>query len=174
MNKNTGIIIESDGKKVVIIDVIRFQSRRGIDWKQIEEYLQKYIGKSFVITEASEKIYIGSDFPDEFSHSKDTKELKGGNIKAKANIISVIDKLIQNATNKKEFPDYNNKHGSKAQYGWYQYETYFGIPVYDGKGTLERYNIFGAKMLVRRDKSRKLYLYDFVRIKKETSKPYEQ
>ncbi len=31
-----------------------------------------------------------------------------------------------------------------------------------------------VNMLVRRDEDGKLYLYDFVRTKKETSKPHEQ
>ena len=43
-------------------------------------------GQCYEIIETSEIIYIGSDFPDEFSHSNDTKKLKGANVKAKANI----------------------------------------------------------------------------------------
>lgn len=38
---------------------------------------------------------------------------------------------------------------------------------------IERYNIFSTQMLVRCDADGKLYLYDFVRTKKETSKPLE-
>ena len=62
----------------------------------------------------------------------------------------------------------------KAKLGWYRYDTRFGIPVYDEEGQLLRYNIFHARMLVRCDKEENLYLYDFVRIKKETSDPLEQ
>ena len=40
-----------------------------------QRYLKEYIGEYFEISETSEKIYIGSDFPDEFSHSNDTKML---------------------------------------------------------------------------------------------------
>ena len=110
------IFMCSNGRKIVIIENILFQSRRGINWKKIEEHLKKYIGKHFEITETLEKIYSGSDFPDEFSHSKDTKESKGANMKAKANIISVIGELIQIATDKVEYPDYNKKHGTKAKW----------------------------------------------------------
>ena len=46
--------------------------------------------------------------------------------------------------------------------------------LYDEEGNLERYNIFEARMLVRCDADGKLYLYDLVRTKKETSKPHEQ
>ena len=80
--------------------------------------------------------------------------------------------MIEIAYNKAEYPDYSNKRGSKAKYGWYRYDTRFGLPVYDENGELERYNIFGARILIRRDKDGKLYLYDIVRTKKETSKPH--
>ena len=63
---------------------------------------------------------------------------------------------------------------AKAQFGWYRYNTRFGIPVYDEDGNLERYNIFSTRKLVRCDADGKLYLYDLVRTKKETSKPHEQ
>lgn len=66
--------------------------------------------------------------------------------------------------------DENN--GNKAKYGWYRYDTRFGIPVYNENGDLERYNIFAARLLIRCDEDGKLYLYDIVRIKKETSKPH--
>lgn len=174
MYKNINIITDLDGRKIVLINDIRFQSRKKVNWKEIEKYLKEYIGKYYEIMETSEKIYIGADFPDEFSHSNDTKSLKGANIKAKANIFPAIGELIQIAKDKSEYPDYDAKHGSKAKYGWYRYKTHFGIPVYDKNDNLYRYNIFSIKMLIRRDNDGKLYLYDFVRTKKETSKPHEQ
>lgn len=94
-------------------------------------------------------------------------------MKAKANITLAISELIQIASDKSEYPDYSNKHGAKAKFGWYHYNTRFGIPVYDEEGNLERYNIFGARVLVRCDADGKLYLYDLVRTKKETSKPHK-
>ena len=173
VQKNINIITDLNGSKIVLINDVRFQSRRKIDWGQVEGYLKEYIGEYFEIAETSEKIYIGSDFPDEFSHSKDTKNLKGNNIKAKANVTPAIKELIQIASDKAEYPDYNNRHGNKAKYGWYRYNTRFGIPVYNQDGELERYNIFSTRMLVRCDADNKLYLYDLVRIKKETSKPHK-
>ena len=167
------IVADPDGKKIVLINDVRFKSRRGIDWNEIEQYLKQYIGKCYEIIQTSEEIYIGTDFPDEYAHSKDTKSVKGANEKAKANAISVIGELIEIASDKTESPDYNMKHGNKAKYGWYRYNTRFGIPVYSEDGVLERYNIFRARIIVRRDKDGKLYLYDVVTIKKETSKPLE-
>ena len=170
MNKSVSIITDLDGSIIVLINDIRFKSRKRIDWDKIEQYLKEYIGKYFEIAETSEKIYIGSDFPDEFSHSNDTKGLKGANMKAKANVTPAIGELIQIASDKSEYPDYNSKHGVKAKFGWYRYNTRFGIPVYDEEGNLERYNIFGARMLVRCDADGKLYLYDLVRTKKRNER----
>lgn len=167
MDKSVNIITDLDGSQIVLINDIRFQSRRGVDWTQVEQYLKEYIGKYFEIVETSERVYIGSDFPDEFSHSKDTKGLKGANVKAKANITSAVAEVIQIATDKASYPDYDNKHGSKAKFGWYRYNTRFGIPVYDEDGKLVRYNIFSTRMLVRCDEDGKLYLYDLVRTKKK-------
>jgi len=52
--------------------------------------LKEYIGKYFVIAETAEKIYIGTDFPDEFASSNDRIRLKGANEKAKANMITAV------------------------------------------------------------------------------------
>lgn len=164
-------IIIIDGLKTVLINNIIFKSRRNIDWNYIESLLKCQIGKHYDILETSERIYIGTDFPDEFSHSVDTKKLKGANEKAKANTIESISQLIAIADNKTKYDDYSQKHKNKAKFGWFRYDTRFGIPVYNDNNELLRYNIFNARILVRRDIDGKLYLYDIVRIKKETSKP---
>lgn len=117
MHRNVDIITDMDGKKLVVINDIRFKSRRNIEWNEIETSLKEYIGMCFEITETSEKIYIGTDFPDEFSHSNDTKKLRGANIKAKANITFAIGELIEIASDKTEYPGYNNKYKSKAKFG---------------------------------------------------------
>lgn len=80
----------------------------------------------------------------EFCHSDDTINLKGSNEKAKANIAPVVGKLIQIANNKVQYSDYGNRHKTKAKHGWYRYDTRFGIPVYDERGELIRYNIFSV------------------------------
>lgn len=171
--RKISIIKDENGKSIVLINDVRYKSRRSIDWNEIEMYLKQYVVECFEILESSEEVYIGTDFPDEFAHSKDTKEVKGANEKAKANAVTAIDKLIEIATDKTKFPDYNNRHGDKAKFGWYRYTTRFGIPVYNEEGELEKYNIFRARILVRRDENGKLYLYDIVTIKKETSRPLE-
>ncbi len=136
------IELSRNGKSIVIINDIRFKGKRKINWDEVEIYLKEYVGNCYEIAESSEKVYIGSDFPDEFAKAKDA--------------------MILNGTN------------AKAKYGWYRYNVRFGLPVYSQDGILERYNIFSARMLVRHDADEKLYLYDILRTKKETSTPSEQ
>lgn len=78
-NGNIEIIKDAEGKNLVLVNDIRFKGHRKIDWVEVEKYLKEYIGKHFEILDTSERIYIGTDFPNEFSHSKDTKNLKGTN-----------------------------------------------------------------------------------------------
>ena len=173
MKKNLSIIKDHEGKKLVIINDIRFRGKKREEWDEIEKYLKEYIGNCYEIIETSEKIYIGKDFPDEFTHGKDKTILKGPNLKAKANASLVVKDLIRIATNKSHAVDYNEKHRKKAQYGWYRYDTRLTLPIYSEDGELLKYNIFKLRMLVRHDSDGKMYLYDFLRTKKETSSPLE-
>lgn len=173
MEKNINIITVPDGKKIVLINDIRFRGKKKEDWEEVENYLKEYVGTYYEIAETSEKIFIGKDFPDEFTHGKDKTVLKGPNAKAKANASQAIGELIQIATNKSSAPDYNAKHKNKAKYGWYRYDTRIALPVYHDKGEIIRYNVYKMRMLVRHDSDGNLYLYDFLRTKKETSSPLE-
>lgn len=71
-----------------------------MDWNIVEDCLKEYIGECAEITEASDVVYIGADFLDEFAHSKDTKELRGANMYAKVNSSSIIREMIEISTNK--------------------------------------------------------------------------
>lgn len=68
-NKRVNVIYDENGKSIVLINDIRFKTRRIIDWEKVEEYLKEYIGNCYEILETSEKVFIGADFPDEFCHS---------------------------------------------------------------------------------------------------------
>ena len=171
MERNINIITDLDGKKIVLINDVWFKGKTREEWQNIESHLKEYIGKCYEIAETSEKVYIGKEFPDEFVHGKDKTILKGPNAKAKANASQVVGELIQIATNKTNAPDYDSKHGNRAKYGWYRYDTRLALPVYSEQGEVLRYNIFKLRMLVRHDRDGKLYLYDFLRTKKETSSP---
>jgi hypothetical protein len=172
LEKSVNVITEYDGKKVVIISDIRFKGKTRKEWEEVEQYLKEYIGACYEIADTAEKIYIGKEFPDEFVHGKDKTILQGPNAKAKANASQVVGELIQIATNKSEEKDYNSKHKKKAKFGWYRYDTRLGLPVYNMQGEIERYNIFKLRMLVRHDANGKMYLYDFLRTKKEMSSPF--
>jgi len=171
LKKNVNIITDPDGRKFVMINDVRFRAKRREDWEEVEKYLKEYVGKCYEVLETSEKVYIGKDFPDEFVHGKDKTILKGPNAKAKANAAQAVGELIQIANNKSSAPDYNSKHGNKAKFGWYRYDTRIALPIYNSNNELERYNIYNLRMLVRHDKDGKIYLYDFLRTKKETSSP---
>lgn len=172
--KNVKIIYDTDGKRIVLINDIRFKGKKREEWKEIEKYLLEYVGKCYEIEESAEKIYIDTDFPDEYANSESRIALKGPVSKAKANASQGIPELIQIASNKSFEENDKKKHEKDAKFGWYRYDVRFALPVYnDISGEVERYNIYSAKMLVRHADDGKKYLYDFLRIKKETGSPLE-
>lgn len=164
------IIQDAEGNKIVLINGIKFEGRNP-DWDQVEEKLKEYVGKYYEVIESSDKVYIGAEFPDEYAHSQDTKSLKGGNIKAKANAVSGIPEMIKIACNKTYSDNNKEKHKKNAKYGWYRYDTRFAIPVCNDGGELLRYNVYRTRMLVRHAEDGNLYLYDFLNTKKGTCRP---
>lgn len=159
---------------IAYMDNLQFRSRRSVKWDKAEQIAKQYVGNSYCIEETSEIIVVGSDFPDEFCHSEERMKTRGANEKARANIVCVIGEMIRIASNKRTNPDYGNRHGKKAEYGWYRYDTRFAIPEYDNKERPERYNIYRACMIVRHAADGKKYLYDFTRIKKEGVQPVQR
>ena len=51
----------------------------------------------------------------------------------------------------------------------HRYESRFALPVFSESGEIIRYNVFDVIMVVRHAKDGKMYLYDIMNIKKETS-----
>ena len=170
---NISVISDAEGKKVVVINDLRFKRSKNVDWNMVENYLKEYIGSCTEILDTNELIYIGSDFPDEYSHSKDTKVLRGTIAKAKANAAQAIPEMIEIATSKTFEDNKKNKHSRHAKNGWYRYDTRFAVPKYNNGGELTGYSIFKGRMVIRHAQDNKLYLYDILRIKKETSEPHE-
>ena len=168
------IIYDVDGRQIVLINDLRFKGRRSVEWNLVEECLKEYIGSCTEIIESSEMVYIGTDFPDEYAHSKDTKVLRGANAYAKANASVAITDMIRVATNKSFSENLEKKHEKNAKYGWFRYDTRFALPKYDDNNEICGYNVFRARLVVRHSEDGKLYLYDVLRIKKETSRPLEQ
>ena len=142
--------------------------------KRLRNILRNILVSFYEIEETSDKVFISSNFPDEYVSSESRLALKGAVAKAKANAVQGIPELIRIATNKEYSENTKQKHNKDAKYGWYRYDVRFALPVYDDKSNeICRYNIFFARMLVRHDKDGKKYLYDLLAVKKETSSPLE-
>ena len=80
-----------------------------------------------------------------------------------------IPEMLTIAHDKEYEENRKEKHSVDAKYGWYSYTTRFALPVYTENGSIERYNVFRAILLIRHAQDNKLYLYDIMKIKKETS-----
>ncbi|MBE5833571.1 MAG: hypothetical protein E7309_02880 [Butyrivibrio sp.] len=174
MGRNIEIIINDDGLRVVRINDVRFKGKNKEDWKKVENYLKEYVGEYYEIEESSEKVYISSDFPDEYANSESRLALKGAVAKAKANASQGIPELIRIATNEIYSENTKTKHNEDAKQGWYRYDVRFELPVFNDKtGEIDRYNRYYGRMLVRHAEDGKRYLYDILGIKKETSSPLE-
>ena len=48
-NRNANIITAADGKKLVLINDIRFKGKRQIDWNDVKQYLEGYVGDYYEI-----------------------------------------------------------------------------------------------------------------------------
>ena len=73
MDKRQVLIIRDiNNKQLVMINDIMFRGRQNINWKNVENYIKQYIGDLTQIVETQDNIYVGSDFPDEYTGSKDT------------------------------------------------------------------------------------------------------
>ena len=169
--RKVAVIQDVDGNNIVVINDIIFKGKRSITWPDVEEYLRQYVGEFYSIAETGDIVYIGTDLPDEYAGSNYTKHIKGAVAKAKANAAQAIPEIIEIATSKTAEENKKEKHSRNAKNGWYRYDTRFALPVYDESGEVERYNVFSARLLIRHPASGKMYLYDVLEIKKETSKP---
>ena len=173
MERKVNVIEDLDGNKIVFIHDVRFKGKRSIEWSDVEMYLKQFVSESYVIEDTKDMIYIGADFPDEYAHSEYTTSLKGANAKAKANAAQGIPELVEIATGKEYRKNSKGKHNRDAKFGWYRYVSRFALPICDGKGEVVGYNVFHVIMVVRHARDGKLYLYDLVNIKKETSNLFQ-
>ena len=173
MERKVNIVEDLDGNKIVFIHDIRFKGKRSVEWSDVEEYLKQYVGEVYIIEDTNDMVYIGAELPDEYAHSNYTKLLRGANAKAKANAVQGLPELIEIATEKAHKENFKEKHNKDAKYGWYRYESRFALPVFDEDGEVERYNVFHVIMIVRHAENGKMYLYDIIKIKKETSNIFQ-
>lgn len=168
--RNVSVIQDSEGNNIVVINDIVFKGKRSVGWSDVEKYLRQYVGEFYQIAETGDIVYIGTDLPDEYVGSNYTKRIKGTVAKAKANAAQAIPEMIEIATSKEYEDNKKGKHSRHARNGWYRYDSAFALPVYGENGEIERYNVFSARLLIRHASSGKMYLYDVLEIRKETSK----
>ena len=174
IKRNVSVIQDIDGNNIVMINDIAFKGKRSVEWSDVEKYLRHYVGDFYQIADTEDIIYIGTELPDEYSGSNYTMHIKGTIAKAKANAAQAIPEMIEIATSKTFEDNKKNKHSRHAKNGWYRYDTRFALPVYSENGDIERYNVFSARLLIRHASSGKMYLYDVLEIKKETSKSCQE
>ena len=72
------------------VRTILFSGKQNISWNDVERYLKRYIGNTYVVEEYGDNISIASDFPNEYAESKYTKSLRGAVAKAKAKANAVV------------------------------------------------------------------------------------
>lgn len=173
MERKVSIIEDLEGRKIVFIHDILFKGKRSIQWDDVRNYLKKYVGEYYYIADSAEVIYIGNDLPNEYTGSEYTYKLKGTVAKAKANASQGIPEMIEIAKGGSFRENKESKHNRNAKFGWYRYDSYFALPVYDENNIIIRYNVFHASLIVRHSEDGKRYLYDIIDIKKETSNPLE-
>lgn len=173
MQRNINIITDLEGHKIVLINDIIFKGKKAINWDDVKAYLESYVGEFYEIADTKDIVYIGKDLPDDYTGSKYTYSLKGANAKAKANASQGLPEMLEIAVGKHFRENSGEKHVRNAANGWYRYDSRFALPVYDETGDVERYNVFHASMLIRHANDGKLYLYDILDIKKETSNPFK-
>ncbi len=168
---NLEITLDKNSNKVVVLPEIIFSNKQNIDWNEVERYLERYVGELVEIAETGDIIYLGKDFPDEYASSKYTRKAKGARAKAKANAAQGIIDMVEIATDRIFRENKKEKHSGDAANGWYYYKTRFALPIYDNDRKTGNYNIYSGRLVVNCTGKGKMYLYDLVDIKKETSNP---
>ena len=74
-NRNLNIITDADGKKLVLIYDIRFKGKRQINWDDVKQYLEGYVGDYYEIEENAERILLEANFPKNIRNQKAGKAL---------------------------------------------------------------------------------------------------
>ena len=165
------IALDENGNKVVVLPDILFSNKQNIDWNEVENYLERYVGEQVKIAETGDIVHLGKDFPNEYAGSKYTRQAKGARAKAKANAVQGIRELVKNSSDKIFRENQKEKHSVDAANGWYYYTARFAMPIYNNEIRTRKYNIYSCCLVVNCTRKEKMYLYDLVDIKKEASNP---
>lgn len=142
MNRNVIIAEDTEGKKIAVINNIRFAGKRSVNQDDVRNYLKTFVNKNYRIEATGDTIYIGNDLPNEYTGS--VYKLKGTSAKAKANATQCLPEMLKIAVGKHFRENNNEKHYRNATLGQYRYDSRFALPVYNENGELERHNVFHA------------------------------
>jgi hypothetical protein len=155
------VIYNSDGSfdRIKINENIFTDNSKSIR-NTIKEYLEKHIGEYADIIESGQRVYLGKDLPNEYTHSKNSESLSTQRILAKGRAVSGIKEIISTATNRQWKANNKEKHSIDAKYGFYKYDTKFSFNINNKE------YIYSGKILIRNDANGKKYLYDILNIKK--------
>ena len=93
MSRNISIVKDPNNNNIVMINDIIFKGKRSIEWKDVENYLERYVGEFYRIADTEDIIYIGSDLPDEYANSNYSYRLRGAS--AKANAVQGLPEIIE-------------------------------------------------------------------------------
>ena len=58
MKKTIEIMPDLEGRKIVIINDIRFKGKRNVNWEGVEKYLKEYVGRCYEIVDTSDKVLL--------------------------------------------------------------------------------------------------------------------
>ena len=59
MDRNVNIITDLKGNKIVLINDIIFKGKRSVNWDDVKNYLEIYVGEFYEIADTNDIVYIG-------------------------------------------------------------------------------------------------------------------
>ena len=157
---------------MVRIEKIIFSNKQNIPWKDVLAYSKKYEGCTFVNRTYGDRIFFNYVSASEYASSVYSKKLRGAYAKVKANLVQVLPKLVENASNRRWIENKADKHNKDAGKGWYRYDVFFEMPVKSPNAQDIHWNRYSGTLVVRLN-DMGMYFYDVINIKKETSTPGE-
>ena len=165
------IIKDEDGNCIVVVEDIMFSKgriRRNYNSvaKTVRTLLKDLDGESVFIKDANKRVYFDKIFPDEFTYSKDTRQLFSRDVTAKLNAAKEIKNIVKKGKYIKHSPLKESKKAAKqkrrvdATNGFDYYQLYFAYKKE------KEYDIYSAILNVRIDKNNKSFIYDITRTSK--------
>ena len=158
--------------KYIQILKVEFMGKKNTDWNAVEAYFDRYNGKKYTVQKYGDDVLVNALSADEFANSKYSGRLRGALAKVKANMVTVLPELIENADNRRWVENKSCKHVNDASRGWYRYDVGVEIPVKSLEEIERRWNKYCGTLIVRCNDNGLLF-YDIINIKKEVSTPPE-